>query len=441
MQQSPMMQRCRRHNWGNPLTERLHVPVRLVLLLLLLLCARCSRAQNIFYEEAMLVQNAQGTANTQQETYALQVSEFVDLQNCWNYLNASDLNHNGIVTNQEYIIFAQLMSPPGLLAGVSVFDQLPLEFLAAFSYTACLCMASRFGGNASSPECCFGDQAYLRVPVSPSDHPSATDLAYLAAACSFTSSAVQADLEQHSPSPNVLASPIPAPVASTSRPTLATVAPSTKAPTTLLPTTTSSSSVRTTPIPTPNLQTMTSPPMTIMSTTTSAPTVSSSLSSSSSATGSGVVFQARVTYRIRVTNGQTEISNNPKFVLQYQLDLIRAMNILAPQVAQERFSSSTTSVGVNTSATLSTNSLTASTVAGEGTTEASSSPSARRLRGILRISRVNGDSSRQRNLRGNPRRRRRLGLTVQLPTSMGPLVDVGKLVSRFCNGRLVWWTV
>ena len=123
-----------------------------------------------------------------------------ELETCWNHLNASAVN--GRVYSNEYVTFAKLSSPPGLLNGVNTFNQLPLSFKAAFSFTACLCRQPNFGGNASDPQCCYGANGFVRVPVNPNNHPNAYDQAYLVATCAYVqAAATQTASGSPSPSP------------------------------------------------------------------------------------------------------------------------------------------------------------------------------------------------------------------------------------------------
>jgi hypothetical protein len=199
-----------------------------------------------------------------------------DFGACYSALNASDANGDGEVNATEYVTFAKLMSPEGLLSGVDSFSQLPLQFQAAFFGAACLCEDETFGGSNNDPNCCKGDNAHIRVPSMPPDEMDLQDRLYMYAVCSYTNSAIDA-VETSAPTQPPAASEPPAPP---SPPTVPNQQP-TRAP-----------------APTPT-----------------------------------ITLPAAVQYQISVTDGKTDLT--PAVVASYLDDLIQAMDLLAPQVVEE----------------------------------------------------------------------------------------------------------
>jgi len=123
-------------------------------------------------------------------------SHQVNVNQCYHALRASDTNQDYVVTRDEYVHFAKLLTPPGLLDNDRMvqFSDLPLAFQAAFTGTACLCSIPAYGGNAHNTTCCYGSNAVLMVipTVQPeSDASSEQQQAYyLQALCSRTMGAV-----------------------------------------------------------------------------------------------------------------------------------------------------------------------------------------------------------------------------------------------------------
>jgi hypothetical protein len=132
-----------------------------------------------------------------------------DFSSCYSALNASDANGDGEVNATEYVTFAKLLSPEGLLSGVDTFSQLPLQFQAAFFGAACLCEDETFGGSTNDPNCCKGDNAHIRVPSLPPDEMDLQDRLYMYAVCSYTNSAIDA-VETSAPTQSPAASGQPA---------------------------------------------------------------------------------------------------------------------------------------------------------------------------------------------------------------------------------------
>ena len=210
---------------------------------------------------------------------AIAVTGFMDSRDfvfCYEAMQIADTNHNGQLDAQEYVQFAQLTSPPGLLDGVTSFAQLPLGYQAAFFGVACLCNVPAYGGNASDVNCCYGPNAVIRIPAQPPGQETLQQQAYLYAACSRTRAAAStvvvptASPTMHPSSrftyaptttllpPSTLAPTTPQPVMTTLSPTIvrtvpptpqgsAPPAPTTAQPSTQHPTLTSTFSVTTTP--------------------------------------------------------------------------------------------------------------------------------------------------------------------------------------------------
>ena len=228
---------------------------------------------------------------------SVEVSGFMDSADfdyCYNSLNASDASGDGKVNSEEYVTFAKLMSPEGLLAGVDSFSQLPTEFQAAFLGTACLCQDPAFGGSNNDPNCCKGSNAYIRVPLDPPDEMDLQDRLYMYAACSYTSSAADAvgTVAPSPPSPPSARQPTAAPA----------------------PSTPTAPSVVATPQPTRS-------------------------PASAPAARPTATVPGTVAYEIAVANGNTA-ALTPTVVEQYLSDLVQAMDILGPQVATETFGAS-----------------------------------------------------------------------------------------------------
>jgi hypothetical protein len=149
----------------------------------------------------------------------LTVGGFVESDQCWIYLDSSDLNSDGRISNEEYVGFAKLLTDNVLSnqLNIEMYDDLPLVFQLAFSSTACLCQNPLAGGNADDTECCTGDNAHIRIPVQPSNNPNTTEANYLYTACSLTQGAGEVYLTSDAPT-------TVAPVVTSSPPTIAPLA-------------------------------------------------------------------------------------------------------------------------------------------------------------------------------------------------------------------------
>jgi hypothetical protein len=257
-----MMRRLDRCSHSAP--PQTSIGLKLLVLLLLLLCSPSFSAPG---------QNGE-------PLQSIEVGGFLseaDFSSCYGALNASDANGDGEVNATEYVTFAKLLSPEGLLSGVDAFSQLPLQFQAAFFGAACLCQDDTFGGSTNDPNCCKGDNAHIRVPSLPPDEMDLQDRLYMYAVCSYTNSAIDA-VETSAPTQSPAAAS--GPPAAPSPPTVPNQQPSPA------------------PAPTPT-----------------------------------ITLPATVEYQIAVSNGKTDLT--PAVVASYLDDLTQAMDVLAPQVVEE----------------------------------------------------------------------------------------------------------
>ena len=290
----------------------------------------------------------------------LTVGGFVESDQCWIYLESSDLDSDGRISNEEYVGFAKLLTDDVLSnqEDIETYDDLPLVFQLAFSSTACLCQNPLAGGDEDDTDCCTGDNAHIRIPVEPSNNPNTTEANYLYTTCSLTQGAGEVYLTSDAPttvapvmttSPPTIA-PLPVPVAPTSAPVVPT--PVTGAPIiapiaspTLTPTTVPSS------LPTLKPILITESPSLSPSVLTSviptegpsfSPSASPMIATTKSPTPPGTKLESMIVYDIAVKNGVDEISSST-FVSEYLGNLVLAMDILATSVAMNvTISNSTT---------------------------------------------------------------------------------------------------
>jgi hypothetical protein len=281
----------------------------------------------------------------------LTVGGFVETDQCWLDLDASDLDGNGQVSPDEYVVFAQSQTqvlPPDVVN----YNDLPLVFRLAFSSTACLCNNPLAGGTAEDTTCCLGDVAYVRVPVAPSAGPNATEVNYLYITCSLVQEAADTYLNSAAPTtraPTVPSAPTTPPVvAPTSAPALTPVAPGipTSAPSTTpvasgtptvsptatpIGTTSPTSSPTTAPVLAPPTLSPTTAPVTLP--TTAAPVLPSP-SRMPSPGGGGLELNSTIDYAIALSNGKNDLSTIQS---EYLSNLISAMNMVASDVAASQF--------------------------------------------------------------------------------------------------------
>ena len=290
----------------------------------------------------------------------LTVGGFVESDQCWIYLDSSDSDSDGRVTNEEYVVFAKLLTGDVLAdqEDIETYDDLPLVFQLAFSSTACLCQNPLAGGDEDDADCCVGDNAHIRIPVQPSNNPNTTEANYLYTACSLTQGAAEVYLTSDAPT-------TPAPVAVTTSAPVAV--PVTEAPTSTAPTTAAPITIA--PIAAPTLAPVTSllpssipsvtpalisePPSTAPSLLRSimptegpsySPSATPVLIATKSPTPPGVQLESMIVYDIAVKNGTNEIRSTA-FVSEYFGNLIVAMDALASSVAMNVTLSNATTDG------------------------------------------------------------------------------------------------
>lgn len=110
-------------------------------------------------------------------------------------MTANQNQAGGILTSDEYLEFAKLQAPPGLIDDVDDFANLPQEYQAAFVTLACLCDDPLFGGTSTAVDCCSSNDRGIRVPGPPEPAQTDADERMLDTICSLTESAAQAVLE------------------------------------------------------------------------------------------------------------------------------------------------------------------------------------------------------------------------------------------------------
>lgn len=322
----------------------------------------------------------------------LTVGGFVETDSCWMFLNSSDIDGNGSVSNEEFVAFAKLVEPDVLPVGVTTYEQLPLVYKLAFTSAACLCNNPLAGGNVDAVECCVADNANIRIPAQPSQNPNATEATYLYTACSLTQGAAEVYLTSAAPTPSpatrspttrspVSDAPTSAPVgqptgapATAIPPSKAPVAvPPSKAPVAVPPSKAPVATVQPSPAPvstSPSTVTSTMPSTAATSAPTAAPIVVSSaspsdqptmaalsnatLAPSSSApapssttpvpskspTFEPVMLESIIPYGIAIANGLVEV-NKTAFVQEYMANLVAAMDVVATDVASGSAGNST----------------------------------------------------------------------------------------------------
>lgn len=263
----------------------------------------------------------------------LQTDSYSQKQPCWDNLNISDVDKDGFIDQNEYVQFAILVSPVGLIDEVADYNDLPLAYKLAFLTTSCLCNNQDYGGDPNDTDCCI-EQNRIRIPTAPNDSPLSTDTAYLYAVCSLTNAA--SDTILRSPTPTSL--PTDSPIfASSSAPTKTPSMAPTPQPTSAksyVPTV--SPSFSPTNLPKTD-QPSTSTPTAEVSNipTSSAPTVAPPVSSSSlSPTAAIFEGNATVTYNISIKDGTSQLLDT-SFVTDYLSNLISGLNRVAEAVANE----------------------------------------------------------------------------------------------------------
>jgi hypothetical protein len=281
----------------------------------------------------------------------LTVGGFVESDQCWADLQASDVDGNGQVSPDEYVFFAQ--SQTGVLPpDVQTYNDLPLVYRLAFSSTACLCNNPLAGGTAEDTTCCLGDVAFVRIPVAPSAGPNSTEINYLYIACSLVQEAADAYLNSAAPTtraPTVPSAPVVAP---TTAPAVTPIAPGTPtstpiaapgAPTsapvptpiatgapTIAPVAAPTTSPTTSPLAAPPTLSPTVTPASVLPTTTPVKVSSAPSRMPISGGGGGVELNSTIDYAIGLSNGKNDLSTIQS---EYLSNLILAMNMVAGDVA------------------------------------------------------------------------------------------------------------
>ena len=119
------------------------------------------------------------------------VTGFLDTQECYDALIEADVNNDRRVTADEYVTVVQIMGPPGFLENVTDFADLPFRIKTTFNALACLCTRS---GGAS--DCCVGDNAHIsNEGAAPGETPTPEQSAYLFTVCLATIRSINAVLE------------------------------------------------------------------------------------------------------------------------------------------------------------------------------------------------------------------------------------------------------
>ena len=124
----------------------------------------------------------------------VEVTSFLDTQECYDALMEADVNNDRRVTADEYVTVVQIMGPPGFLENVTDFSDLPFRIKTTFNALACLCTRS---GGAS--DCCIGDNAHIsNEGAAPGETPTSEQSAYLFTVCLATIRSINAVLEPSS---------------------------------------------------------------------------------------------------------------------------------------------------------------------------------------------------------------------------------------------------
>jgi hypothetical protein len=120
-------------------------------------------------------------------------------EDCFVNIDAADDDDDLRITREEYLTFAQLAGPPGIVDGIATFAEMPPEYRAVFTTLACLCSDPVFGGNPDTPDCCLGDDPAIRVPTAPGENQSEEELRMLFAICALTDAAAREVLNSEQP--------------------------------------------------------------------------------------------------------------------------------------------------------------------------------------------------------------------------------------------------
>jgi hypothetical protein len=157
----------------------------------------------------------------------IDVGGFVNPVQCLSSLYEADAvrtggDNNGVIDRDEYVAFAKLQGPTGFLDGIDFYIDLPAPFQLAFTSLACLCNNPSYGGNATDVGCCQGLAAGIKIPVDPMNVEA--DSLYLYVICARTDAATEVVINSRTPTRAPTRPP-------TLAPTLAPTLPPTLAPT------------------------------------------------------------------------------------------------------------------------------------------------------------------------------------------------------------------
>ena len=316
---------------------------------------------------------------------SLVIDGFVDTESCYDALESAIVvsRSGGLIgadvrkMNQAaYAAFIKSYAPEGFLEDVTGFNALPLILKSNFNILACLCQS-----DPNDDSCCVGDKAGIDTDGAfDGEVPTSTQQSYLFLVCSLTSITIERVMESSPPSAAPSISPAP----------------------TEAPTITASPTVSPTPGPT-------QPPATV-----------------------------NITYAIGVRGGP---SSNNATIDDYGDELISAMDSLAPEVLLEvtlgdledglegaETRSNEEDEGVRR---LMSNDHYRQTFLRSRSASASSKPSF-----FSSANKSNGDQRRQlRHDHQHERHRRRLR-SVQLPTSIVEVTDIGKFFVLYDKASL-----
>ena len=116
---------------------------------------------------------------------------FVDTQECYDALIQADVNNDRRVTADEYVTVLQILGPPGFLENVTDFAELPYRIKTTFNALACLCTR-----QGETNDCCLGDNAHISTNgAAPGETPTPEQSAYLSTVCVATIRSITAVLE------------------------------------------------------------------------------------------------------------------------------------------------------------------------------------------------------------------------------------------------------
>ena len=125
-------------------------------------------------------------------------------ESCFTKLYESDIDGNGIVTNDEYTTFVSELSE-GTFNETSYID-LPFVLKVNFVYLSCLCTIM----EGSNSDCCTGaDGGIFVAGAKPNETPSELEEAYLITVCSETQGAIDYAVDELTSSPTIVTTSSP----------------------------------------------------------------------------------------------------------------------------------------------------------------------------------------------------------------------------------------